>query len=88
MIGTAFYIMQFLPGRVFADVRMPGISPADRGKIFDSMNDVLARIHNVDYKAIGLGDYGREGQYIQRQIGRWTQPVSYTHLTLPTILRV
>ena len=41
VIGTAFYIMQFLPGRVFADVRMPGVSPADRGKIFDSMNDVL-----------------------------------------------
>ncbi len=72
VIGTAFYIMQFLPGRVFADVRMPGISPADRGKIFDSMNDVLARLHNVDYRAVGLGDYGREGQYIQRQVSRWS----------------
>jgi len=72
VIGTAFYIMQFLPGRVLADVKMPGISPADRGKIFDSMNDVLARLHNVDYRAVGLGDYGREGQYIQRQLARWS----------------
>ena len=72
VIGTAFYIMEFLPGRILADPKMPGISPADRGKIFDSMNDVLARLHNVDYRAVGLGDYGREGQYIQRQIARWT----------------
>ena len=72
VIGTAFYIMEFLPGRILADPKMPGISPADRGKIFDSMNDVLARIHNVDYRAVGLGDFGREGQYIQRQIARWS----------------
>lgn len=72
VIGTAFYLMEFLPGRILADAKMPGISPADRGRIFDSMNDVLARIHNVDYRAVGLGDFGREGQYIQRQIARWT----------------
>ena len=72
IIGTAFYLMEFLPGRVIADPKMPGISPADRGRIFDSMNDVLARIHNVDYRAVGLGDYGREGQYIARQIARWS----------------
>ncbi len=72
IIGTAFYLMEFLPGRVIADAKMPGISPADRGKIFDSMNDVLARIHNVDYRAVGLGDFGREGQYIQRQVSRWS----------------
>ncbi len=72
VIGTAFYIMEFLPGRILADPKMPGISPADRGRIFDSMNDVLARIHNVDYRAVGLGDFGREGQYIPRQIARWT----------------
>ncbi|WP_422000323.1 phosphotransferase [Reyranella sp.] len=72
VIGTAFYIMEFLPGRILADPQMPGISPADRRKIFDSMNDVLARIHNVDYRAVGLGDFGREGQYIQRQIARWS----------------
>jgi aminoglycoside phosphotransferase (APT) family kinase protein len=72
VIGTAFYIMEFTPGRVLADAKMPGISPADRGKIFDSMNDVLARIHNVDYRAVGLSGFGREGQYIQRQLARWS----------------
>jgi len=72
VIGTSFYLMEFLPGRILADPMMPGISPTDRGRIFDSMNDVLARIHNVDYRKVGLGDFGREGQYIQRQIARWT----------------
>ena len=72
VIGTDFYIMEFLPGRILADPKMPGISPGDRGKIFDSMNDVLARIHNVDYRAVGLGDFGREGQYIERQLNRWS----------------
>jgi len=72
VIGTAFYVMEFVPGRIFADPMMAGVSPADRGKIFDSMNDVLARIHNVDYRKAGLGDYGREGQYIPRQISRWS----------------
>ncbi len=72
VIGTAFYIMEFLPGRIFADPKMQGVAPADRAAIFDSMNDVLARLHNVDYRKAGLGDYGREGQYIQRQITRWS----------------
>jgi aminoglycoside phosphotransferase (APT) family kinase protein len=81
VIGTAFYIMEFLPGRILADPRMPGISPADRGRIFDSMNDVLARIHNVDYRAVGLGDYGREGQYIPRQIARWSSQYDLARTT-------
>ncbi len=72
VLGTAFYIMEFMPGRILADPRMPGVAPGDRAKIFDSMNDVLARIHNVDYRAVGLGDFGREGQYIARQIARWS----------------
>jgi len=72
VIGTAFYLMEFMPGRIFVDPKMPDVSPSERGKIFDSLNDVLARLHNVDYRKIGLGDYGREGQYIQRQISRWS----------------
>jgi len=72
VIGTAFYLMEFLPGRILGDPKMPGIAAVDRGKIFDSMNDVLARLHNVDYRRIGLGDFGREGQYIQRQLARWS----------------
>jgi aminoglycoside phosphotransferase (APT) family kinase protein len=72
VIGTAFYIMEFLPGRIFADPKMPGVTPTDRAKIFDSMNDVLARLHNVDYRKAGLADFGREGQYVQRQVARWS----------------
>jgi aminoglycoside phosphotransferase (APT) family kinase protein len=81
VIGTAFYLMEFLPGRILADPKMPGISPADRGRIFDSMNDVLARLHNVDYRKIGLGDFGREGQYIQRQIARWSSQYDLSRTT-------
>jgi len=74
VIGTAFYIMEFVPGRILADPKLPGVSPADRAKIFDSMNDVLARIHNVDYRAAGLGISGAR-PIIQRQIARWSRPV-------------
>jgi aminoglycoside phosphotransferase (APT) family kinase protein len=72
VIGTWFYVMECVAGRVLTDPRLPGVPPADRAKLYDSMNQVLARLHTVDYKAIGLGDFGRTGQYIQRQIHRWT----------------
>jgi aminoglycoside phosphotransferase (APT) family kinase protein len=72
VIGTAFFIMEWVPGRVIADPLLPGLSPADRGRIYDSMNDVLARLHTVDVPGVGLGDYGRPGSYFARQIHRWT----------------
>ena len=72
VIGTAFYIMEFLQGRIFRDPLLPECSKQERGAIVDNMNDVLARLHKVDYKAVGLGDYGKEGQYFERQISRWT----------------
>lgn len=71
IIGTAFYIMEFLEGRVFRDPTLPGMTTAERAAIYDNMNENLARLHNVDYAAIGLGDYGRPGNYFERQIGRW-----------------
>jgi aminoglycoside phosphotransferase (APT) family kinase protein len=73
VVGVDFYIMEYMPGRIIADPLIPDVSPEHRTKLIDSMNDVLARIHNVDYRAVGLGDFGREGQYVQRQISRWTQ---------------
>src|SRR4051794_27431783 len=72
VIGTAFYIMEFLPGRILSDPKLPGTAPAEGGCIFVSMNAVLARIPTADYRAAGPGDSGREGQYIQRQIARWS----------------
>ena len=73
VIGTPFYVMDFLEGRIFRDARLPGVAPDERTAIYDNLNDTLARLHAVDYAAIGLGDYGRPGNYFERQIGRWTK---------------
>jgi aminoglycoside phosphotransferase (APT) family kinase protein len=72
VIGTAFYVMDCVHGRVFSDPALPGVNPSERAAMYDSMNDVLARLHTVDYRAIGLGDYGKPGNYFSRQIHRWT----------------
>ncbi|HQN11676.1 MAG TPA: phosphotransferase family protein [Quisquiliibacterium sp.] len=71
VIGTAFYVMDFLEGRIFRNARLPGMQPAERAAIYDDLNATLARLHQVDYAAIGLADYGRPGNYFQRQIDRW-----------------
>ena len=73
VIGTAFYIMDYVEGRVFWDQSLPGSSAAERAAIYDEMNRVIAALHTVDYDAIGLGDYGRPGNYFARQIDRWTR---------------
>jgi aminoglycoside phosphotransferase (APT) family kinase protein len=73
VLGTAFYIMDCVHGRVFRDPSAPGVSPAERAAIFDDMNDVLARLHRVDRAAVGLGDFGRPGNYFARQIHRWSE---------------
>ena len=73
LIGTPFYIMQFLQGRVFMDQGLPGLSNAERTQIYREMNRVIAALHAVDYKVVGLGDYGKEGNYVGRQIARWTR---------------
>jgi aminoglycoside phosphotransferase (APT) family kinase protein len=73
VIGSAFYVMDFLEGRIFRDARLPGMQPAERAAIFDNLNATLARLHQVDVGAIGLADFGRPGNYFQRQIDRWTQ---------------
>jgi aminoglycoside phosphotransferase (APT) family kinase protein len=68
-----FYIMSCVEGRILTDPSMPDQTPAERAAIFDSMNDVLARLHKVNPGKVGLGDYGRSGQYIARQLARWTR---------------
>jgi len=73
VIGTAFYIMEYVAGRVFWDPTLPQLSYVERRPIYDAMNDVMARLHRVDYAEIGLGDYGRPGNYAMRQIDRWTR---------------
>ena len=73
VIGTWFYIMDMVEGRIFWDATLPQIAPADRPAYFDAMNALLATLHGVDYQAIGLGDYGKPGNYFARQIGRWSR---------------
>jgi len=73
VIGSAFYVMEYLDGRIFWDPRLPGIAPAERAAIFDSMNAVIAALHSVDYAAVGLGEFGRPGNYLGRQIARWSR---------------
>src|SRR5262245_25432702 len=59
VIGTAFYVMEYVHGRLMVDPALPGVSPGERTAMFDDMNRVLARLHLVDWNAVGLGDYGR-----------------------------
>ena len=73
VIGTMFYIMDCVDGRVMWDPSLPGMTPADRKAIFEEMNRVIAALHSVDYAAIGLADYGKPGNYFARQIDRWSK---------------
>ncbi|MBS0395103.1 MAG: phosphotransferase family protein [Proteobacteria bacterium] len=73
VIGRAFYVMDFVDGRVFQDPRLPELAPAERAALFADMNRVLARLHGLDYAALGLGDYGKPGDYLARQIARWSR---------------
>jgi aminoglycoside phosphotransferase (APT) family kinase protein len=73
IIGTPFYVMEFLAGRVHRDPLLPGVAPADRAAIYDGMNETLARLHAVDWKAAGLADYGKTESYVARQLARWSK---------------
>ena len=72
-IGRQFYVMEFLRGRVLWDPRLPDMSAEDQAAIYDSLNETLAAMHDVDLKAAGLEDYGRPGSYFARQLSRWTK---------------
>ena len=73
VIGATFYVMDYLEGRIFRDATLPGLTPKDRAEIYDDLNATLAKLHQVDFEAVGLGDYGRPGNYFERQIARWTR---------------
>jgi len=73
VIGRAFFIMEFVEGRVLWDQSLPGMENAERAAIYDEMNRVIALLHAVDIDAAGLADYGRPGNYFERQIGRWSK---------------
>ncbi len=73
VIGSMFYLMDYVEGRVLWDPLLPGMRGSERRAIFDEMNRVIAALHGVDFQAIGLADYGKPGNYFARQIDRWSR---------------
>lgn len=73
VIGRAFYVMEYVEGRVFWEQSLPGMTGPERAAIYDEMNRVIAMLHRVDYKAAGLSDFGKPGNYFGRQIARWSR---------------
>jgi aminoglycoside phosphotransferase (APT) family kinase protein len=73
VIGTAFYVMDYVEGRVLWDQSLPGMTKAQRAAIFDEMNRVIAALHQVDYGKVGLAEFGKPGNYLTRQIARWSK---------------
>ncbi len=73
VIGTAFFIMDFVEGRIFWDASLPDVAKTDRRPLYNALIDTLADLHNVDYNQAGLEDYGKPGNYFERQIGRWSK---------------
>jgi aminoglycoside phosphotransferase (APT) family kinase protein len=82
VIGQAFYVMAHVTGRIFWDPTLPELPSADRGALYDEMNRVLAALHRVEPVTVGLGDFGKPGNYFERQIKRWSQQ-SQASLTEP-----
>lgn len=73
IIGTAFYVMECVEGRIFWELDLPGLDRDERSAIYDNVNETIARLHQTDHKAIGLDDFGVPGNYFERQISRWTR---------------
>lgn len=71
VIGSMFYIMNFIPGRIFWDAALPELTSAERGPLYDELIQVLAHLHSIKVETVGLQDYGKPGNYFERQLGRW-----------------
>ena len=78
VIGTIFYVMEFLQGRIFWDADMPECTIKERSEIYDDLNKNLAVLHNLDYESLGLSDFGVPGNYFARQISRWSKQYRYS----------
>jgi aminoglycoside phosphotransferase (APT) family kinase protein len=72
VIGTMFYIMEYVEGRIFWDLDMPESDPAERAALYDDVNSTIAKLHNYDYAELGMSDFGKPGNYFARQIARWS----------------
>ncbi len=89
ILGTTFFVMDYVPGRVHKMPALPGLSPSERATCYDEMNRVIAAIHTVDLAAAGLMDYGRAEGYYARQIKRWTEQYRATEIDpMPSMERL
>ena len=73
VVGTAFYVMDCVEGRVLWDQSLPGMTREERAAIWDELNGTISKLHAIDYRAVGLEDFGRPGNYIERQVARWSK---------------
>jgi aminoglycoside phosphotransferase (APT) family kinase protein len=73
VVGTMFYVMEYVDGRIFWDLDLPGCDPGERRAIYDAANRTIADLHNFDPERLGLEDFGKPGNYFERQISRWTR---------------
>ena len=73
VIGTPFYVMEMVEGRIFWEADLPQVECSERPAYFDAMNAAMAQLHGIDPATAGLGDYGKPGNYFERQIGRWSK---------------
>jgi aminoglycoside phosphotransferase (APT) family kinase protein len=73
VIGSMFYLMQFVEGRIFWDPSLPEATPAERGAFYDAIISTMAALHTISPAAVGLGDYGKPGNYFERQLRRWSE---------------
>ncbi len=73
VIGAPFYIMEMVEGRTFWDGALPDMAPGERTAVYEAIVDTLAALHSVDYAAVGLGEYGKPGNYFERQVARWSK---------------
>ncbi len=80
IIGQMFYVMDYVPGRVIADPRLPDCTPSERTAMYQSMVDVIGALHAVDYQAAGLEDFGRPSEYVARQVTRWSKQYAASKL--------
>lgn len=86
IIGTAFFIMEYLDGRVFVDQSLPGLHPKQRQQVYEQMNQTISAIHRLDYVSLGLENFGKPGNYFARQITRWSRQVREANIAIPNSL--
>ena len=73
IIGTPFYLMDYVEGKIYKDPSLPGLSPEARSEVYSAMNRTIAQIHSVDVEKAGIADYGKHGDYVRRQVKTWSR---------------